>query len=519
MRWLHILQKYDFRFYGIISFIAICYTIIFWTYPNSGDDFGFMLYIRDYLQGSSDVFPWDGIKSYWDIHYNHDCARLSNFVLMLMFLIPRGIYAILSGLAIGLSLFYSAKLANIGKNDTMPLLLLSSMFIFLLPWHESIFLMAYTLNYVWATTLMVLTIYFFIFKKNTSLIIMLALGLITGIWHEGFSVPLVCGFICWSLLNYRNINPQRISIIVGLLIGIIWLFTAPGMSRRSNIAMHWFLIPNLIGFIFNYLPFVIIMLISILSAVSRRYRHFLNTDTYIILFIASVASFGIMLCTGCLGYRVGWACIMCSIILLSALVKQIYPNIKSSFLKNACSLALLMIIVAHLTIACHNSFIVKHEYEYIVTEYHKSADGTVFAPVTFEEETSVLSFKKPEMAPYYLNKSVFDSYHSNNSKELTIIPIELKNYQTKLGTQINGNSDFKLYNNRLVTDKSHNSPSGTITSKIDFGLLTTDVELECFEFSSSDGSQYIYAKPRLFCLPLWLGLQIKAINIPSAQRN
>lgn len=62
----------------------------------------------------------------------------------------------------------------------------------------------------------------------------LFVSMIAGIWHEGFSVPLLAGFVvALPFMDFRR-RKTTVYAIIGLAIGALLLWLSPGMRSRLS---------------------------------------------------------------------------------------------------------------------------------------------------------------------------------------------------------------------------------------------------------------------------------------------
>ena len=216
---------------GIVVMITIAHVLIYSFMPYTCDDYWYMTPFRDYFMGSDSSFPAESLWHCWSDHYQTDNIRLANIVFSFFLLLPKVLPSIICGLLVGVILWMSAKLCNIGSRNPLLVAILALMLSFLLPWYEQMFSLCFAFNYIWASALTISLAYIYFYKdKQVGVVLSLLLGIIVGAWHEGFSIPLLSGFMVYAFINRRMINRRHFAIMCGLVVGILWLLHAPGLQ-------------------------------------------------------------------------------------------------------------------------------------------------------------------------------------------------------------------------------------------------------------------------------------------------
>lgn len=224
-------------------------------------------------------------------HWQWDTGRLSNMVAtpFLSFL-PKWVYGICSGALVALLYVWGIKIAGVSYSS------LNSAFwfavvSFIIPWHDFFFTVIYSINYIWVAAFGLSLLWLFLNINRTEKHSWLyytglcLLSIITGWWHEGLSVPLLCALVVYQFIEGGRPTLQRWIIAVGLLIGIVIVLSMPGFwtmteERRSMLVKStlWETLVNAIAYNCLYYIYVAVLVGVALSKhmrdrVFRSRRH------------------------------------------------------------------------------------------------------------------------------------------------------------------------------------------------------------------------------------------------------
>lgn len=221
-------------FWGILS------TVLFWSAPFFADDYGYLCsWTREFAENPSiSGIPFDELEEQLYFRFHYDTFRLGNLVFMVLCLLPKWILGLLSGIIVTLILILSSKIAKTADSYLPVILIAAYSYLNMAGWN--ILLSSdFVFNYFWATLLMIACIW--IFTDNGTgfpkWLVGLA-GVVTGLWHEGFSAPLICGLLISgvpALSKKRNPFSKKQLIMIGSLsAGLLLLLCVPGMWTRLS---------------------------------------------------------------------------------------------------------------------------------------------------------------------------------------------------------------------------------------------------------------------------------------------
>ncbi len=504
-------------FWGAVFVFTLIHIIIYVLMPYTCDDYWYMIPLREYCMGIDSTFPSEALWECWLDHYQNDNIRLSNIVFTFTLLLPKIIPSILSGLFVGVMLWQSAKLVGISWRNPLLFVLLLFGVSFLLPWYEQMFTQCFALNYVWATVLTLALALVFWNKHTKNISISILLGVIVGAWHEGFSVPLLVGFITYLALNRREINRQRIAIICAMIVGLLWLISAPGLQANVGYKTNTLQLSVVLGKLIKYHVPLFILLLSVLVAATKKETRKQIIDPIFLSFV-SICVTGVLLnIITNVGARTGWMGYLFGIIATLYLCKNFKEqryNYGKSILKRILIIIISLFLLIHYIVVVYYAVKVKNEVEYVLEQYEKSPDGLVFADVTYDYQALPLVWKKPyfEIFTYDLVMYWKDKYYNDCAKQMRVIPTCLHNADKEIGEKVKGDNPFFIYHGFLYApiDSSGNYEKMSYY-EIDFGCTKKVLKCSNFAFTSTNGENFYFSFPQRATVHRWIG-EIEEMN-------
>lgn len=282
--------------------MSVFYGIMFVLTPFSADD---LWYYPDNMplsaRGSLDCFL--ALIDVGKEHLTHDVGRFPTLAIALfMGLFPEWVYTVVYVVAVWVIYMAAAKLCRFDYFS-----LLSALWILVVtvvfPWMDFMFTLVYSINYVIP---LALDLVLLIILRNASSekwclaksIAVTMLAFLCGWWHEGFSVPLLCGLAVYFLILRRWPNRNEWMIAIGLAFGIMTLMSMPAFrasthQRFSNLLKStlWESLINVVAF--NCLTYLYIVL-WIIACCVRKIRHRILANRHDCAFMTCLLVFGIV---------------------------------------------------------------------------------------------------------------------------------------------------------------------------------------------------------------------------------
>lgn len=504
-------------FVGIVVMIAIAHVLIYSFMPYTCDDYWYMTPFRGFFMGVDTSFPAESLWHCWSDHYQTDNIRLANIVFSFFLLLPKVLPSIICGLLVGVILWMSAKMCNISSRNPLLVAILALMLSFLLPWYEQMFSLCFAFNYIWASALTISLAYIFFYKdKQVGVVLSLLLGIIVGAWHEGFSIPLLAGFMVYAFTNRRMINHRHIAIMCGLVVGILWLLHAPGLQLNVGNKVPSLSLSSVFSkLVLYHIPLLVLLFSVIIASIGKNTRNLIFDPIFVAL--SSICFIGAMMNlilnvgvrTGWMGYLFG---IIATIYLWKKMKNARYTQFKS-VLKRTLAIAVALFLFAHYAIVVYYSNKVRTEFETVIERYQESSDGVVFADVTYDYQASPLAWKKPYFEnftytwiPYWVDK------YYDCGKNLRVIPPCLINAEDLKAVKVKGDNPFMIYNGYLFAPIDNDQyVAKEHYYEIDFGHVKKTLMCTNFIFTTSKGNKYYFSFPQRATVHRWIG-EIEEMN-------
>lgn len=475
--------------------------------------------------GSSE---WTAVCDTVTNHYLYDNGRLSNVFFSLSLLLPRWIGSLLAAAALGMALYFAYRL--IAKFSQRPIGLFTVVMIITLcglalPWYDYIYLQCYQFNYLISTGFSMLAIYLALTSedscnKTLALLGAFLVGLFAGGWHEGFGVPVFFGILTLLFLRKGYRNSVNLSLAAGMIAGIVWVFTSPGALGRMGETGPVF--SRVVTVMMLHPAFLLTVVIFIILAFKRKVHELTNSPFIIILGVSALISLAIHIAS-VRAPRAGWWCEFDSIILIGYFVnlKEIHHR---RILKYT---GVLLLAVTFVKLVVSDVYALKYRDDYpsLVSDYRKSADGTVFVDFTPEYASPLIAWMTPSFHIYYdrYQRWMFAECYGNENKIPVVIPLMLKDLDWKEGSAIEGDlevrqfGDFYLCRAEDFTSKSPKADAGDgeFSGRVKIGPITLEsVRIFYFFFENDKGGKYVLLLPwRVF--PVSPVFKIKEISFAS----
>ncbi len=424
---------------------------------------------------------WNNVVSHWYF----DTGRLANIVSpIFLALMPKWLYACFFGFCVGVILMAGRKLIDADKGSLRSFLYLLIV-LFVLPWHDFMFVTIYSLNYV-ATSAVVLSALLFILRavNGQKLSVGTTVGscllcLAAGWMHEGFSAPIACGLVVYLILARRCLSTSAKCLIASFFLGLLAIVISPAFWARQDLELHTKCL-SLSHFLLSFIAYdgiPIILALTLLAVVMhRRWHHGLLADRSLLSFeamsltTAFIAS--VIFIKYYYGARTGWFPQLISAIAILKLqhlfrFHKIVPLVRFVFVVIAFTSSAI-----HLISAVYNQNRLSDEHRHIVELLRKSPSGQVFYDnIPMELNASLW---KPSYRVFFSSKfwKEFSSYYSPGSKPLCLLPADLESIDLSRA-HCSVDSLMLIYNGHLLLPDTIARPA--LKSVY---LLTTDGPLQ-----------------------------------------
>lgn len=368
--------------------------------------------------------------------------------------LPRWAFAIFSAGAVFLVFILGISLAKVPWiSGRSALWMFAVCFVF--PWFDFLFTVVYAANYVWGISLGLLYLYFFLDRnrRRCPLVLLFLFSVLTGWWHEGLSVPLLC-FIA-AYISFRRSKPTSRQIVmgVGLLSGIIIIMLMPafrasveGRCQFNWIKSVWY--ETLINVVVFNIIFYFYLFTFVSGLCLRRLRDRMCSNPENLAFLTGALVFGSVSTAIYLIYyngpRTGGFCQLICFIAMLRLLSEFFPSIGRNAAKGQIIfLATTALCVVNMVASIRVQAKLSREYN-DATVLMQSAQckktGQLFYDVT------PISFGIDAMKPTYL---LLNSWYG--SLRINIIPKALEKFEFNLsGVRYCRDKRLFIYRNYLI---------------------------------------------------------------------
>lgn len=378
---------------AVYTAVVLAFALMFLAMPYYSDDLWYMSGIREYFLGQSDGYPLQGVLDTIRVHYGTDTGRLSNMVFMALLPLPHFITALSGCVALALTL-RSMLLKADAWGKPMRQLWLCILFVCAMPWHDQMVFVCYQFNYLWASALALWWLSLFLRRTKTAPVPALIVGLLCGMWHEGFAIPLLlAGTVVMVLYRRDYLDRGRVTLLLALMAGLLPILLAGGLGVRLELNASGDITGSIVSCL-RYHPLMLLYLVLlVLGLLWRRTRRSLLTPLHVFLVVSVLTVFAMHVRFN-LGLRVGWfgellSCIgivLCGAV-LSAGVKR--------WLKVVLTAVGATFMFAHLAVADFYSIRIGGEIRDGIEAFRHSDDGLVFMDYSDEFDAPLISLEKP----------------------------------------------------------------------------------------------------------------------------
>lgn len=337
-------------FCAILGLVAVGTGIMCIFFPYAFDDFMFLRSLGISADGMASPFDWTNLKIAIKWRYEYDTIRLANFSAWIACLLPKWVSGLLSGAAFSAGIYCFARAIGLSPRQWAPLALLAATTTAMPSWSDTIVVMSYQYNYMWSMALGAAVIWLFLKGHYLPVGAAFAIGMVMGWWHEGFSMPLIAGFVAVMILNSPLRSRWRMWLVGGLVVGAAIIAAAPGISARivredsANISLQ-----RLHDDMESFIPLGLFIVLSVIALCRKSLRGGLLHDTaWQTLMLTALASAAMSLLLGGVRSGIFGQCVSCAGIVLT--LRFLFPTVPG-WLRRAAGTACIALLTAHLAVA------------------------------------------------------------------------------------------------------------------------------------------------------------------------
>ena len=403
---------------SLISFV----TALFTNYSN--DDY----YYLGLFSGENATYDsWASYPASVYLHWMNLNGRAINFVCELFSLVPRWVFALFSGLMTAWMLVMVIKMMGFRSVSILGPVSVMAFCLICLPWWNGMSSYAYFMNYVWVTPFVFWYIRFLrpeVHLTWLGVILLVPVGIVAGTLHEAMTMPLLCGFIAWFIMNdaWRTIN-LKLGIMLGsFALGVLFVFCAPGAWYRLG---HPYAdVPPLLLNLVVSEPLAIAVVIYICGAAmlrsGRREIMRLARTPMAVFVVAMVASMCFSAVGGIIG-RGGWYAEIFALIVICRWLNE-KRAILNHNLAGVLTALLSVLMVSYMAVVAYWQVRFYGEVKEMTALYKASPDGVIFMDYTHDNVCPPGRALGVDEPIRFSNKLVFAEYYSRDRHYPIILP-------------------------------------------------------------------------------------------------
>lgn len=385
-------------YWSLLGAFVLTLWVIYFYYPKDADDWWYSKAIYEYLEGIDTTYPWRRILDAAYQRYLHDNGRFANVVALFALTLPKWLAAMLPPAATGLATWLIARSAG-GGSRRIPILVATILCIsWCWPWHEVMFTIDFSLNYVVPSGIAVLYIYCLLRKFEFAGSIAFFSALLLGAWHEGFGVPLMCATGAWALV--KGVTEKRwplreIVCTLAFIPGTLWLLSSPYVQATQGDLSLWMVPHNFIRGAKLHMPFLFYLLFLAVAVKKRGAKELLKP---INLFVVICCIIGIALTVQYpRGYRTGWISFLMASWGIVYLLPVVLPrrwttNSRYGLIASAAIIALLAV---HYIVVINDTKKMARTTDEVVASYRSNPGEPVYIDMMVNEKIPLISWRKP----------------------------------------------------------------------------------------------------------------------------
>lgn len=501
--------------------------------PKYGDDYWYLAGLSRWLaahgvtlidQGVSlkDIlldFPMAEIEDTMSYHFYYDNSRIANMAGLAALFFPKWVGSGITLIAWIAAIWGSFRLANINWRRSALVPVAIFIWLFMLGWGDQMGSIIFQYNYIVGAGIGILfsCMVFFSRRGNLQLLLLFLLAILTGGWHEGFSLPIFCGLLAILIIKRGWRERKPVVGITGLAIGacVLLICTKYQLIITGNFQVeNPHSLHNLVT-VFSLHPALWLMLCVWGACSLREHRIVIPTgDLEIFMLVSLIVSILISFITT-LEQRVGWWADMMSVTLILSMLQRYFPSIFSHYNKRsiAISAVLLPLSFWRLGMADITAVQYRRELHRIVREMDTSPKENVYIDYIDITDKPFIRGELPDkqmmQAPIaHWTNTYFIEQRSDTTFLKRIIPQQFRNLKRGMGTPLPSNKDVRIIGGAMYVPydstleariDSYSTSSYNVIYEYAGGIRQSGIIQGHLFRSEGDGEEY-----------LWLTIQIKS---------
>ncbi|MCM1005224.1 MAG: DUF6056 family protein [Prevotella sp.] len=488
----------DVRF--LISLLAILVpaalmTYIWWIIPAHVDDLWYLDRPDHLVAVGMSRFQANLVELKW--HFYHDNIRLANiFYLVTAGFVSRPVIACFLGICFAGALLLLVRLGKVSMWRPLAVCTLLLVYTYCLQWLMFPFSFDFALNYVPTLFMMSGTVYMFLkvaTLNKRQRISLYALALITGLWHESGSVPLVAALIAYMSVRCKA-SRRELIVLAMVCLGTAICFCTPGPWAR------WQIVGAAARQEGNGLKITVMAVLLLVPAAVwiyiRDYRKYgrPTPDTAYICLCASALVGTLPLHYAVPGYDRAWFCpVLLSISGWLRLVSNLFGEHRLSRYW-WLSVPMLAVCIYHYTCLAITATDVTREYKIAIRQYIESDKDMIFIDIPAPRRYQTLWRQKCLLDHQFFHTGyvqyLASMYWKKVDRDMIFVPTALADVDVHPGHKVKGNTP--AYAKAGLLYMKYNDSTAALLEKRFWGCDIGLLELNPDTFRTLRGKKYLF---------------------------
>ena len=223
--------------------------LMMWYQPLIFEDLEYSMAAYDTDHDIIDFINWEGIRNHIAFLYQDCNSRLiDKLPVVFLCLTPKWFYCSVSAIAVGMIMAGIWRLAHLSPaKHPWPAFVTFAALWLLFPWHESMFMLSYSINYVWTSAIAIWVANMALspalmanpqgrkgWQKGMIAIGYMILGFLLGNLHECMAACLIAGIGILALYSLHDMALNRWMLVIGLSLGFVLTVFLLGTNYRLS---------------------------------------------------------------------------------------------------------------------------------------------------------------------------------------------------------------------------------------------------------------------------------------------
>lgn len=485
--------------------------------PKYSDDYNFMMQVRPWFaaQGidnptdGGDIFgygvPWSLIRETWQLHIDHDNARLGNLLVVPALLLPKWPVSLLVLVMWVGVMWVSLKAASVDAGRSRLVAAAVFMWSFFMAWSQHTGALDYQFNYVMPSGVLFLYLYGVARSGGNllPLILIFVCGIVAGAWHEGFTVPAASGLAACMLVSRQMRCVKYWVALAALLAGLGLIALAPGFADRiaTSTGPENYTPARAASVVAGHSLYFILLVMLLWCRLAHKQME--SKDRMLLLFLLVSGAVSLIIqFVASPARRGGWWCDIVSVVGVLVMLRVSAPlaSRKLRRIRGAAYWILMLVSVAHWAAVDVYAFRLRHDADEILRKHLKEGERVVFADIDTFYDLPAICMNTPDCGMFVSDAQLhfFNLYYHDHNREeyLNVVPESLRLTDSGSGEAIAGTAGWRRIDGHIFREAVNGQRSWGDARVWINGKYAGALKFEFVPFTSEiDGKNYEYVYP------------------------